>query len=151
MYAIFSEKQSFLTPWCAHTRVHIRGVRNVDLSENFVYVLNQWHKLLQTFFAENYTQSSMIKQWAPDCPCRLCRTYLHVGFIYLFFVTYFFKSTTNIMYLIRFKPMLLSCFVFRILAASVDTSRINCNISHWVIFEFWEFMAAMRRITLNFI
>ena len=71
----------------------------------------------------------MTKQWAPDCPCRLCRTYLHVGFIYLFFVTYFFKSTTNIMYLIRFTPMLLSCFVFRILAASVDTSRINCNMN----------------------
>ena len=49
-----------------------------------------------------------IRQSEPDCPSRLCKTYLqHVGFMY-FFIAYFFKRTTNIMYLISFEPMLLS-------------------------------------------
>ena len=62
-------------------------------------------KLLDVF-------KSNIRQWEPDCPCRLCKNYLqHVGFIQ-FFITYFFKSTPNIMYLIRFESMLLSYFAF---------------------------------------
>ena len=70
---------------------------------------------------------SKIRQWEPDCPCRLCKNYLqHVGFIY-FSGNYFFKSTPNIMYLIRFEPMLLSCFsVSRFIAPYVDISGINC-------------------------
>ena len=47
---------------------------------------------------------SKISQWESDCPFRLWKTY--------FFITYFFKSTTNIMYLIRFEPMLLSSLMF---------------------------------------
>ena len=51
---------------------------------------------------------SKIRQWEPDCSCRLRKTYLqHDGFI-LLFMTYFFKSTTNVMHLIRFQPILLS-------------------------------------------
>ena len=74
---------------------------------------------------------SKIKQWEPDCPCRLCKNYLqHVGLIQ-FSINYFFKSTLNIMYLIRFEPMLLSCFcVFRILAPYLDISGINCNMNY---------------------
>ena len=70
---------------------------------------------------------SKIRQWEPDCSCRLCKNYLqHVGFIQ-FSVNYFFKSTANIMYLIRFEPMLLSCFcVFSFLAPYVDIRGINC-------------------------
>ena len=69
---------------------------------------------------------SKIRQWEPDCPCRLCNNYLqHVGFIE-FSGNYFFKSTPNIMYLFRFEPMLLSCFcAFRFLAPYVDISGIN--------------------------
>ena len=36
-YAKFSEKLTFLTPWCAHVCVHIRGIRNVSFLENFAY------------------------------------------------------------------------------------------------------------------
>ena len=47
-----------------------------------------------------------IRQWEPNCPCRLCKNYLqHVSFI-CFFITYFFKSTPNKKYLIGFKPFL---------------------------------------------
>ena len=69
---------------------------------------------------------SKIRQWEPNCPCRLCKNYLqNVGFIY-FSGHYFFKSTPNIMYLIRFEPMLLSCFcVFCFIAPYVDISGIN--------------------------
>ena len=60
----------------------------------------------------NTIKSNKIRQWAPDYPCRLCKKYLqHVGFIQ-FFITYFFKSTTNIIHLIRFEPMFLSYFAF---------------------------------------
>ena len=48
MYAKFSKKLPFLTPWYAHVRVRIRGVRNVSFSENFAYVLNGW-PLIVTF------------------------------------------------------------------------------------------------------
>ena len=70
---------------------------------------------------------SKIRQWEPDCPCRLRKNYLqNVGFIY-FSGNYFFKSTPNIMYLIRFEPMLLSCFCgFCFIAPYVDISGINC-------------------------
>ena len=66
---------------------------------------------------------SKIKQWEPDCPCRLCKNYLqHVGLIQ-FSINYFFKSTPNAKYLICFEPMLLSCFcIFRILTPYVDIS-----------------------------
>ena len=73
---------------------------------------------------------SKIRQQEPDCPCRLHKNYLqHVNFIQ-FSINYFFKSTSNIMYIIRFEPMLLLCFyVFRILAAYVDISGTNCNMN----------------------
>ena len=43
-YAKFLEKLTFLTPWygVAYVRVCIRGVRNVNFSEHFAYVPNEW-------------------------------------------------------------------------------------------------------------
>ena len=78
----------------------------------------------------NVIKSCKIRQWEPDCSCRLCKNYLkNVGFIQFFF-NYFFKSIRNIMCLIRFIPMLLSCFcVFRILAPYADISGINCKMN----------------------
>ena len=50
---------------------------------------------------------SNIRQWEPDWPCRLCKTYLqHVVSFSILFI-YFFKSTTNVTYLIRFETILL--------------------------------------------
>ena len=75
---------------------------------------------------------SKIRQWEPDCPCWLCKNYLqHVGFT-SFSINYFIKSTSNIMYLIRFELMLLSCFcIFRFLAPCIDIRGINCKwVSH---------------------
>ena len=43
---------------------------------------------------------------------------------------YFFKNTPSIMCLIRFEPMLLSCFcIFRFLTTYVDISGINCRMN----------------------
>ena len=36
------QKLTFPTPWYAHVRVHIWGVRNVNFSENFAQVHNGW-------------------------------------------------------------------------------------------------------------
>ena len=41
MYAKFSEKQRFITPW-SHTYVCLWGVRNFSFSEIFANVLNKW-------------------------------------------------------------------------------------------------------------
>ena len=46
-YTKFSKKSTFFTPWwCELLRMRIRGwgwgVRNVNLSETFAYVLNEW-------------------------------------------------------------------------------------------------------------
>ena len=41
IYAKFSEKLTFLTPWYTHTCAY-QGVRNVSFSENFPYVINGW-------------------------------------------------------------------------------------------------------------
>ena len=54
MYAKFSKKLPFLTPWYAHVRVRIWGVRNVSFSENFAYVLNGWP--LTVTFQLKYSQ-----------------------------------------------------------------------------------------------
>ena len=41
---------------------------------------------------------SKIRQWEPNCPCRLCKNYLqHVSFL-LITLNYSFKSTPHIMY-----------------------------------------------------
>ena len=73
---------------------------------------------------------SKIRQWKPNCPCRLFKNYLqHFGFIW-FSINDFFKSFPNIMNLIGFEPMLLSCFcVFRILAPYVCISGISCYVN----------------------
>ena len=42
IYAKFSEKLTFRTPWYAHVRVYIRGIRNISFLENFAYFLNEW-------------------------------------------------------------------------------------------------------------
>ena len=41
-YGKCSENLTFHTPIYAHVRVHIGGVRNVNFSQHFVYVLNEW-------------------------------------------------------------------------------------------------------------
>ena len=55
---------------------------------------------------------SKLTQWKPDCSCCLCKSYLQLAVFISFFITYFFKSTINIMYSIRFKPMHLSYLKF---------------------------------------
>ena len=43
MYAKFSGKLTFLTPWYAHVRTCVyQGVRNVSFLEHFAHVLNGW-------------------------------------------------------------------------------------------------------------
>ena len=56
-YAKFSEKLTFLTPWCAY-----QGVRNVSFSENFAYVLNGWSPYLRILMFDNnsYQKASFI-------------------------------------------------------------------------------------------
>ena len=46
-YAKFSEKVTFLTP-DVHTYMYVSGVKNVNFSENFSYLLNEW--VLVVFF-----------------------------------------------------------------------------------------------------
>ena len=75
---------------------------------------------------------SKIRQWEPDCSCRLCKTYLqHVSFIQ-FFITYFSKSTIKIMFLIRFESMLLSCLIFFIfLQLCIYICTFVCLFASW--------------------
>ena len=42
MYATFFEQLTFLTPWYAHDRSCITGVKNVSFAEDFAYILNSW-------------------------------------------------------------------------------------------------------------
>ena len=41
-FAKFPKKLTYLTPWYAHVRLRIRGVRNVSFSESFANILNRW-------------------------------------------------------------------------------------------------------------
>ena len=41
MYAKFSEKQTFRSPWYTHVRTCVyQGVRNISFLENLAYILN---------------------------------------------------------------------------------------------------------------
>ena len=48
MYAKYSEKLTFLTPWHAHVRVR------VSFSGNFAYVLSEWSQLRLQIFCPTF-------------------------------------------------------------------------------------------------
>ena len=49
MYAKFSEKLTFFTPWYARVSVRIMGQEMLVFLENFAYVLNEWSQMRNYF------------------------------------------------------------------------------------------------------
>ena len=71
---------------------------------------------------------SKIRQWEPDYPCRLCKTYFATCRFNLVFHYLLFQSLHKHNVFNPFRanaPVMFS--VFHILTTYVDTSGVNCN------------------------